>query len=274
MLSNLKKTKFIVIITILLFSNTLYAKKYVLGVFPYFNAAKLASLHKPIKDYLSISTKKQIRLVSASNFKVFKERTSVGRYDILITAPHLGRIAEKNGNYEWLGFTSNTSHAVFVVHKDSKIKSFEELKNKSIALPPKGAIIHHLALDTLKKYGINANENISLSIKKSHSNALLSAGLKNSAAAAFGAPTWAKYNAPEKDNLIKIGKSEDIPGFAILVNKNLPLEFKNELKKVLFLFENTEDGKLYFERTGLKGVRLKTDNDMKLLDKYINLMKK
>jgi len=270
----MKKNRFVIILLGILFTTTLYANKYTLGVFPYFDAAKLASLHKPLKDYLSSSTNNEIRLISAPNFKLFKERTSKGHYDILITAPHFGRNAQNIANYEWLGFTSNTSHAVFVSHIDSGITTMQELKTKSIALPPKSAIIHHLALNSLLQYEIIPKKNIDLSIQKSHNNAMLAVIHKKTDAAAFGAPTWAKYKSPDKNKLRKIGKSEDIPGFAIMVHKRVPFKTKEDLKKALFLFSNTKEGKSYFDKTGLKGIRKSTTQDMILLDKYLNIMNK
>lgn len=267
---NLNQIKLIII---LIFCTTaLYGNKLTFGIFPYFDAASLAKLHKPLNDHLSNSTNTKIRLVSAPNFKTFKERTANARYDIIITAPHLGRVAQNVADYEWLGFTSNISYAVFVSHIDSNINSINDLKGKSIALPPKGAIIHYLALDTLKKHNIIPNKNINLLIHKSHNNAMFSTILKNTDASSFGAPTWKKYKSPDKKNLKMIGKSEDIPGFAIMVHSKTPEKLKKALKKALFSFSNTTEGKEYFHTTGLKGIRETTRNDMKLLDKYLNLM--
>lgn len=260
---------------ILLFSlitTTINAQKLTLGVFPYFDATSLAKLHKPLKNHLATTTNTNIRLVSAPDFPIFKSRTNEGKYDIIITAPHLGRLAQKIAGYEWLGFTSNTSHAVFVTHKDNNIHSVEELKNKSIALPPKGAIIHHLALNTLLLNNINAPKDIKLAVHKSHNNAMLSAILKHTDAASFGAPTWRKYNAPDKQNLRMIGKSEDIPGFAILVHPRVSNILKTKLSDGLYSFANTLEGKEYFKNTGLKNIRKHTNKDFELLDKYLNLM--
>jgi len=268
-----KNIKITLAFTMCLLVNPLYANKVTLGVFPYFNASYIATLHKPLKDYLANSTDTTIRLVSASDFKTFKERTSKARYDILITAPHLGRIAQKTADYEWLGFTGNISYAVFVSHIDNNINSIQDLKDKTIALPPKRAIIHYLALETLSKNNIDPTNDVKISLSKSHNNAMHSAILKNTDAAAFGAPTWNKYNLADKSKLKVLGKSESIPGFAIMVHSKTSEKLKKNLKEALFLFSKTKEGKIYFDKTGLKDVREVTQLDMELIDKYLKLMK-
>lgn len=267
------KNNFFIIFISIFFSTSLYAEKLTLGVFPYYDATRLASLHKPLKEYLASSTNNNIRLVSAPNFKIFKERTKLAKYDIIVTAPHFGRDAQNFAEYEWIGFTSNTSYAVFVSHINSGIKSIKDLKDKTLALPPKGAIIHHLALNTLKDNSLKLNKDLKGSIQKSHNNAMLSVILKNADAAAFGAPTWKKYNSPDKNKLQMIGKSENIPGFAIMVHSSVSSKIKKDLKKALFLFSSTQKGKDYFNKTGLKGIREKTAKDIELLDSCIKAMR-
>lgn len=267
------KNNFIIILISIFFSSSLYADKLTLGIFPYFDATRLAQLHKPLKEHLAISTNNDIRLVSAPSFKEFNKRTKQSRYDIIVTAPHFGRDAQKIAGYEWLGFTSNTSYAVFVSHIDSGIKTIKDLKGKTLALPPKRAIIHHLAINTLVDNRINTTKDIKISEQKSHNNAMLSAILKNTDAAAFGAPTWKKYKSPDKNKLQMIGKSEDIPGFAIMVHSSVPTKIKKDLKKALYLFPFTNEGKEYFNKTGLKGIREKTQEDIELLDGCIRLMR-
>lgn len=60
-----------------------YAQDNVLkfGVFPYANAGYLAKLHRPLKIYFQENTKKHIQMLSAANFKTFKQNTKNGLYD-------------------------------------------------------------------------------------------------------------------------------------------------------------------------------------------------
>ena len=243
-----------------------------LGVFPYFDPATLASLHLPLKTHLSSTSGRRMTLVSAPDFKTFKQRSHTGRYDILLTAPHLGRMAQLRADYQWLAFTSNYSHAVFVALSESGIARVEDLRGKTLALPPKGAIIHHLALAHLERHGLLPGKDVTIETLTSHNNAMLAAIRGDVDAAAFGRPTWLRYAAPDRERLKLIDQSEQIPGFAVLVHPRIDAAVRESIRKALFAFPDTEAGQAYFDTTGLDGVRTVNDSDMELLDRYIERM--
>lgn len=241
-----------------------------LGVFPYANPGYLAKLHRPLKNYLQECTTEPIQMLSAANFKTFKQNTKNGWYDILITAPHLGRLAEKQANYQWLGFTSNISYAVFAVKQNNQSKTLADFKGQTIALPPKTAIIHQLALNKLKEAGLTPSVDITIKEVNSHNNAMLAVINDLTPIAAFGKPTWSKFKPPGRETIVQLTQSENIPGFAVMANPRLGSKMISQLKQHFLNFQNTQSGKTYFEKTGLKGAREKTSQDLKTLDKYLN----
>lgn len=260
----------IVFSTLLLLSTSLaHSAPTTLGIFPYFDAGRLAALHQPLAEHFAKQTGLSIAMLSSPNFKSFKQRTKDGRYDIIVTAPHLGRTAEKHDGYQWLGLTSNVSHAVFAVRKGSNIKSFSDLKNTTITLPTSRAIIHHLALDTLVKNGLTPGKDVKIVIQKSHNNAMLAVIEGITPAAAFGRPTWDRYKPKGREEIKMLGTSEDIPGFAVMAHKRLGEAQISALRTAFLSFMDTAKGKEYFEQTGLKGSRSATTKDFDLLDKYL-----
>ncbi|MBF0266320.1 MAG: PhnD/SsuA/transferrin family substrate-binding protein, partial [Gammaproteobacteria bacterium] len=90
-----------------------------------------------------------------------------------------------------------------------------------------------------------------------------------SIAAAFGKPTWDRHLLNSKDKLLKIGTSEEIPGFAIMVHPRLSEETSLKIRQAMFKFSETETGKTYFKESGLKGFRLANEKDFKQLDEYL-----
>lgn len=254
---------------LLLCSTALSAKSLSLAVFPYFSPEQLVTLHKPLKDYLARATGLQLHLVSAPDFKTFKQRTAAGRYDLLITAPHLGRLAEKQADYRWLAVTSNYSEAVFLARRDSGLHDIADLKGHRLALPPRLAIIHQMALEALEKRGLRPGRDVTIVPRKSHDQALYALILGETDAAAIGRPTWRRYRAPEKRTLMVIGRSQHIPGFAIMAHPRLADATIERLRQALYRFPSTPEGKAYFDATGLEGVRPITEQDLALLDHYL-----
>jgi len=240
-----------------------------LGVFPYFDATTLAKLHKPLKQHLSNASGQPIRMVTAPSFSAFKQRTAQARYDIIVTAPHLGRMAEKEAGYEWLAFTSNQSRAIFLTHERTGIETIADLKGTTLALPPKPAIIHQLALTQLEKHALRPHTDVTIRPRRSHSDALYMVIRGVTDAAAVGGPTWNRYAAPEKAQLKKIGESGPIPGFAIMVHPRIASQIRTALREALFEFPGTAPGESYFDSTGLEGIRKPENADFELLDHYL-----
>ncbi len=240
-----------------------------MGVFPYHSPEQLVRLHKPLKDFLQEATGQPTRLVSAPDFDRFIERTAAGRYDVLITAPHLGRTAQKEHGYRLLGFTRNRSRAVFVARIDSGLNGLDALTGKVLALPPPQAIIHHLALDTLEGIGLPARGRLQLLAKPSHDKALFAVLRGEADAAAVGLPTWLRYQVPGKGKLQIIGESKSIPGFAVLLHSELPAEVQDRIRDALFSFGNSPQGEAYFTATGLEGLREPSAQDNAQLDVFL-----
>ncbi|HHI76153.1 MAG TPA: phosphate/phosphite/phosphonate ABC transporter substrate-binding protein [Gammaproteobacteria bacterium] len=241
----------------------------VLGVFPYFSPEQLATLYRPLADHLEARLGRPVRLVSAPDFATFKRRTAAGRYDILVTAPHLGRIAERRNGYRWLALTRNRSEAVFVSRRDSGIHTLGDLRGRRLALPPPLAIVHQMALETLERLGMEPQHDLRLLPRKSHDQALYAVIQGDADAAAFGLPTWRRYRAPEKRALVVIGRSASIPGFAILAHPRLGEPLLERLREALFAFPDTAEGRHFFDATALEGVRPVTHADRALLDHYL-----
>ncbi len=240
-----------------------------LGVFPYFSAEQLVALHRPLKDYLARAIGRPVRLVSAADFRTFKQRTLRGRYDLLITAPHLGRVAEKQAGYHWLGVTANRSEAVFLAARGSHIRQLADLRGKRLALPPRLAIVHQMALETLEGLGLDPNKDLRIQPRRSHDMALYAAIRGDADAAAVGRPTWLHYDAPEKKRLRVIGRSASIPGFALMAHARLDPALRERLKTALRRFAGTREGRAYFNATGLEGVRDVEAADLTLLDHFL-----
>lgn len=243
-----------------------------LGIFPYYSSEKLAALHSPLKKYIDSHIDQSLMMRSAPNFKTFAKRTNEAQYDLVITAPHLARIAERNAGYRCLAITGNVSYAVFAATDDQGIQQVEDLRGKTLALPPKRAIIHQLALETLREAGLKPNEDVHLIVLNSHNGAMLAALEGQVDAAAFGLPTWKGASTEHKQQLTNFARSKEIPGFAFLTHNRIDEQVNQEIKAALFQFPETEAGQQYLKTTGLEGFIAADKMTLQGLDSYIDAM--
>lgn len=243
-----------------------------LGIFPYYSSEKLVALHTPLKTYLSEQLNHPISMRSAPSFKDFAKRTNNAQYDLVITAPHLARIAEQKADYRCIAITGNVSYAAFVSLKDNGLKQISDLKGKTIALPPTRAIIHQLALETLRDAGLTPGKDVYLRVENSHNGAMLAALKQHADAAAFGLPTWRGASPEHKAKMEMFAHSKEIPGFAFLIHTRIPPTSSDRLKTALLGFPDTTEGQIYLQRTGLEGFIPATRNTLQSLDPYIDAM--
>ena len=239
-----------------------------LGIFPYLSAAQLIEQHKPLADYLSQRLGQPVAISSASDFPGFLRRTREGRYDLVLTAPHMGALAILRDGYQPLATTDNKLHAVIASNRNSDWKNLQQLQNARILLPPKKAIISLLALDTLAAAGLDPRR-LDIRFTHSHNNALQSVVKRRSDASAFSSPTYQRYLDQGGNELRVLATSPDIPGNFLVANIDLEPGLVRRLRQALLDFGKTPEGQRYFRRTRQLGFRPIVDADLKRLRPFI-----
>jgi len=145
----------------------------ILGVFPYVTPVQLAAFQTPLKDYLAESLQRPVTLVTAPDLNSFADRTRDGQYDIILTAPHLGRLAETRDGYKRVVQTDHTVQGIFLARKDSGILTIKDLKGKTVMIAQKVSVVYQMAEHTLRENGLVAGESVTIVETRTHNNAML-----------------------------------------------------------------------------------------------------
>jgi len=243
-----------------------------LGLFPYVTSAQLVQFHSPLKEYLSKTLGVEVNLVTAPDFESFMQRTKNGEYDIIFTAPHLGRLAEKRDGYRRLAMTGHNVEGIFLAKKESSINSLNDLQGKSVMVAQRISVIYQMVEQTLAAKGLIDGKNISIIETKTHNNALYAPLRDEADASVTGILLWQTLGQEYKDKLKVIGTTNTVPGFVVMSHSRLLVRIQKLLKKSLFDFAGTEEGKAYFETTRLKGFLPIDSKTMKELDPYTKIL--
>lgn len=236
------------------------------GLFPYVSPAKLVEHHEHFIEYLESRTGKKIQLITSPDFEIFRKRTQNRDFDIILTAPHFGRLAELQSGYQRIAMTQHQVQAIFLVKPNSAIQGLQDLKGKSITIAAPTSIVYRLAVRQLRDdYGLVNGKNITIITTRTHNNAMYSVIKGESDAAVTGVNLYTGLLKREGPVVRKIGESPKVPGFMLMANPSLPKDLVAKLHRAAIDFSKTEAGKAYVF-TGYKDI---DDATMKSLDAYI-----
>ncbi len=221
----------------------------VFGVYPYLSPNQIVEQFSPLGDHLAKALDRPVVLRSAPNFAQFIDRTRAGEYDIIFTAPHMGRLAEKRDGYRPLAQSGNPFVFVALAKKGSPVKSLDDMRDRGLAVGAKLSMTYQAMNLALGKSGLELGKNVKFIDTASFSN-IIEAVLRGEADAG-AAPTILLNNAPaeQRAQLQEIYRSQPVPSFFLLGHPRNGDAVLNKLHAALIDFAGTPVGKTYFVKS-------------------------
>lgn len=240
----------------------------VFGVYPYLSSSQTVERFAPLGDHLAKTLGRPVSLRSAPDFEKFIERTRQGEYDIIFTAPHMGRLAEKRDGYRAIAQTGYSIVVVALTRKDGPINKITDLKGRSLAVGAKLSMSYQMVDRELEKHGLTIGRDVRFVNTANFSNVLESLVRNEADAGATGTLLWDSA-PPEKLNVLReIWRSQPVPGFLLLAHPRIGAAALQRLEQALFDFGNTLAGKAYFEQTQQIDFRSVDAATLKRIDPY------
>lgn len=240
----------------------------IVGVLPTLSPRVLLNNYQPFRAYLEQTLKRPVEMVTATDFAAFHKGTMAGDYDIVVTAAHLGRLAQMEGGYLPLATYKAANRAMLMTSRAAPLKSIRDLRGHAVATLDRFALITGQALLWLETQGLRERIDFRLLETPSHNSAAYSVLSGESALAIISPAGWKQMPANIRDGLQVFAKLPAIPGLMWLANPRLAREVAR-LKPALLAFSpDLPEGKQFFEVTGYQGMREMTPEEMKSLDPY------
>lgn len=240
----------------------------VFGVYPYLSPSQIVEQFTPLNDYLTGELGRPVTLRSAPDFGKFIERTHAGEYDIIFTAPHMGRLAEKSDKYFPLAQTGYHIVIVTLTKIDSPIKSLGDLRDRSLAVGAKLSMSYQITNQALGKVGLQLGKNVNFIDTASFSNVLESILRGEADAGATGSLLWDSAPAEHRAKLREIYRSQPVPGFLLLGHPRNGKKTLSKLQAALTSFASKPASQAFFARTRQIDFRPLDAATMKRIDPY------
>lgn len=240
----------------------------VFGILPYASPVALFRRFTPLAHYLSGKLNRAVIIETARDFPTFIKRTADGRYDILMTAPHLVLLALDSKEYDLCATYIKPLSAAVVVQRNSAIHKLKGLAGKTVAVPPAMAIVTIVGRRYLKDAGLTGARAPVYQTYRSH-NAAYHAVLGGEAAAAVISIFVARRAIEQKQPLRILARSQPFPALGILVAKRLPLGLREEIAQDFIDMGKSKQGRKVLHKIALPGYRAVNPSEFSPLRRYL-----
>jgi len=244
------------ITVLLLFPPSLFAASakdtLTLGVFPYISASQMMERLTPLAKRMEEALGKRIILVSAPDFTSFVERTANGEYDLVLTGPHMGLLAEQRDGWQRVAQTGQKIATVLLVRKESTIQRLEDLRGKKITISHQKSLTYLLAEKALTEKGIIMGKDMKVIETATFPNIMQSILLGEADVGATPVPLWDNLeydNAEQYNQLREIYRSQSAaPSILVMAHPRTDPATIDTLRESLIHFQETPEGKIFFKK--------------------------
>ena len=209
--------------------------KLIMGVHPYKPPVELHKIFKPIADYISKETGKQVEIQIGQTYDDAGTKIGTGVFDFAYISPVIYVDAQKQYGLVPLAIIANngkpTYHGVIAVKKGSGITSLAQLKGKKFAFGARNSNMNHtVPLWMLLNAGVKLSDLQEYNFLKTHDNVAMNIIRGTHAAGGMQPDIAEKYR---DQGLEVIAKSPDLPEHVFVANKSLDEATVKAVQKAL-----------------------------------------
>lgn len=242
-----------------------------MALIPYLSPNVLVPLFQPLAQHFERDLGRPIELYTAPAIRSHVERILKPDFDIVFTAPHMGRLSQLDAGYIPIGSFERPLKGVITVKKTGPIETIEQLRGKTVAINDRLVLNSILTLQELEKRGIALSE-LTVVPAASQNSAILSVAAGDVDAAIT--VNFALGLVP-KDQLERVRvlfQTDDVPSMPstlILVHPQMPKVDLARLEQSLLRFGQTAQGKQFLIASSYHNVVPINPNYLKNLDIYL-----
>ncbi len=245
------------------------------AIHPLHNPAKLHEAYGPLIDYLNERIPGANFEVEASrDYQDYERKFRAREPEVLLPNPWHSLQAVKVG-YTVIAMAGEPQDfkGLFIVRRDSGIRSVADLKNRNIAYPSRTALAACIMPQWyLHERGLDVNKDIINRYVGSQESAIMNAFLGQAAAGCTWPPPWRAFqheHPQEAAQLMVLWETPSRVNNSVMVRDDLPPELRQRLQELLVDLHNHPEGRKIL--AGMETARFlsATDADYQVVQPYI-----
>lgn len=235
------------------------------GVLPTLSPKVLLTNYQPLRFYLERELQQPVELLTAPDFRRFHQDTMAADFDLLVTAPHLARLAQLEAGFQPVATYLSVNRAILITSQSKPVKKAEELRGGTLAIfDPLGLIVFE-AQQWLEDQGLVPGRDYRPQVFPSHSSVGQSVQQGDSPLGVVS-PAGLRQLAPEIAAQIRTFK-ELPPAPALIWIVHPRTGNVDRYQSLLLRFVDSPEGERFYAGNAYKGMRPPTPEEMRSLDR-------
>lgn len=244
--------------------------RFTIGVLPNVSARIILSSYQPMRAYFERELGKPVDIVTATQFQDFSDRTLKGEFDIVITAPNLGRVAQLDASWNLIAVYEPKIPALVVSKADNADARPEQIKGKSVAIANPQSLVALVAKRWLAERNLVEDRDFKVVVAANDDSLGV---LLNSGESPWAIMSMGEFRAKSeqmRSTLRIVHQIAEVPGFFVMTRPGLPAAQQDRLKQLMMAFAGSAEASEFFRLSGFKNIRPPASSDMSFLDPYLD----
>jgi len=240
----------------------------VFGIFPNMTAKQIVETYRPLADALEKTLQRRVVIYTARDFPTFAERTRLGEYDIVLTAPHLAWLASQDAGYRPLLKYTQPVRGLLTVKTDSPIDTPEALRGRTIATADSIAVVVLAVQAELATRGLKHHIDYQTTDSGTHLNAVMQLINGRADAALLGLHPYNLMPPELRRQLRVIVETPPLSSLMYLTHPRLRDAEAQAVRKTLLDFAATPAGQSFMQRGGYGAFTRVDGNELQAFRPY------
>lgn len=221
-----------------------------LGVVPQMDVRRTFETWQPLLAALEKKIGIALVLSPTTSIAEHSKRLHLGTTDLVYTNPYFAMHAIRHCDYVPLvRDTGEMLQGIIIVHKDSPIKVFEDLRDQTIAFPNQYA---YAAFLLIRQNLADERINISPIFVGNHQSVMLNVAVRQVSAGGIASSMF--YIAPQelRENLRIIYRTPTVAPHPIMAHTRIPSAMRTRIQQALLVLAATPEGQALFSQIPMK----------------------
>jgi phosphonate transport system substrate-binding protein len=247
---------------------------FTIGVLPNVSARVLFASYQPMREYFERELGQRVEVATAPDFRAFSERLLKGEFQMVVTAPNLGRVAQLDAGWDLLAVYEPRIPALAVAAAENADQSPAQVRGRALALANPQSLVALVALDWLRNQGLQAGTDFKVVVTANDDS--LGAVLRSGEAPiAIMSRGELRAKPPEMQARLRVmHEIAQVPGFFVMANPRLDPAARRRLRSLVLGFPATEEGKRFFGLSGFTNIREPSEADLRFLEPFNDITRR